>query len=255
MVRLIKSYQSISSRINLDFLKILQKIKCSKSLFSGSRFLTVVSTLFSVCFHRNIPQWVFWCLVLIWFLIKFLVWQSLVQFYVPFFAFYHCGDTFFGYELESGSSSSLYVFGTVVAEISLIRYWFFNFSKITLFSQFLHLSIETYSWTWVNFVSIFVSVLLFYLFGLVTNILPSTPQGEFYAMCYILAQPSVWLLGKFLPISVLCMNYFTFSCRGLGCINFTTVRCNSVLSSNQSCKMVSRTKNALNLHPISNLHL
>ena len=65
---------------------------------------------------------IFYYLVLIRFLIKFLVWQSLAQFYVPFFAFYHCGDTFFGYELESGSSSSLYVFGTVVAEISLIRY-------------------------------------------------------------------------------------------------------------------------------------
>merc|ERR1711892_308102 len=75
----------------------------------------------------------------------------------------------------------MYVFGTVVAEVSLI-------------SQFLHLSIETYTWTCINLVAVSVSLLLFYLFGIVTNVLPATGQGEFYAMCYILAQPIIWLI-------------------------------------------------------------
>ena len=52
----------------------------------------------------------------------FSVWQSLVQFYVPYFAFQQIGETYQGLGLESGSSVSMYVFGTVVAEVSLVRY-------------------------------------------------------------------------------------------------------------------------------------
>jgi magnesium-transporting ATPase (P-type) len=79
------------------------------------------------------------------------IWQSLVQFYIPLFIFAYSGESFQGYGLESGSSISFYTFGTLVANASL-------------FSQFLHLGIETFTWTWINVVSIFFRYLLFYIF-------------------------------------------------------------------------------------------
>ena len=132
---------------------------------------------------------------------SFSVWQSVTQFFIPYWACTTIGETYQGTGLESGSSISIYVFGTLVAEISLIRSVFFVLSSPSdndmWISQFLHLSIETYTWTWINALSLLVSMLLFYVFGIVTNILPATGQGEFYAICYMLAQPIMWLIGKY----------------------------------------------------------
>lgn len=64
------------------------------------------------------------------------------------------------------------------------------------FSQFLHLGIETFTWTWLHFTAIIISYLLFYIFGIVSGVLHGTGQGEYYAMIYLLAQPTTYLTGK-----------------------------------------------------------
>ena len=72
-------------------------------------------------------------------------------------------------------------------------------------SQFLHLGIETFTWTWLHFTAIIISYLLFYIFGIVTGVLQATGQGEYYAMIYLLAQPTTYFTGK-LPIFFLITN-------------------------------------------------
>ena len=103
-------------------------------------------------------------------------------------------------------------------------------------SQFLHLSIETYTWTWINLVAVSVSLLLFYLFGIVTNVLPATGQGEFYAMCYILAQPIIWLIGRLAQFD----NFKgAFSGGDVDSVRTTAFDNHSLLSCDQSSRMVS----------------
>ena len=77
------------------------------------------------------------------------------------------------------------------------------------FSQFLHLGIETFTWTWLHFTAIIISYLLFYIFGIVSGVLQGTGQGEYYAMIYLLAQPTTYLTGEEISKKPTLILYFS----------------------------------------------
>lgn len=80
-----------------------------------------------------------------------------------------------------------------------MSFYLFEIEINDYFSQFLHLGIETFTWTWLHFTAIIISYLLFYIFGIVSGVLHGTGQGEYYAMIYLLAQPTTYLTGKNSP--------------------------------------------------------
>jgi len=109
------------------------------------------------------------------------------------------------------------------------------------FSQFLHLGIETFTWTWLHFTAIIISYLLFYIFGIVSGVLHGTGQGEYYAMIYLLAQPTTYLTGKKkLMQHESCLLFFSTS--DWMCVSTTPPDAYSLHKRDQSKQMVYSTQ-------------
>ena len=94
--------------------------------------------------------------------------QSLVQFFIPYYIY----STPTGH-FNAESTIGIMTWGTIVTAGCLL-------------STFMHLSVDTKTWTWIHFVTIVVSYFAFLLIGLVTNILPSTGQAEYWSMEYMM---------------------------------------------------------------------
>ena len=186
--------------------------------------------------NKMFRWWVFWVTLID------SMWQSAVQYFIPYFTYAITSESYLGEQLETGSSISFYCFGTIVANASLFRSVFY-LSEIEIngyFSQFLHLGIETFTWTWLHFTAIIISYLLFYIFGIVSGVLHGTGQGEYYAMIYLLAQPTTYLTGKNKPRKNSCLSIFSTS--DWMCVSATPSNAYSLHKRDQSKQMVYSTQ-------------
>jgi len=100
--------------------------------------------------------------------------QASVQFFIPYGIFFDTN------QFANESTISVWTFGTIVAAGCLL-------------STFLHLGIDTMSWTCTHVFFLAFSYSLFLAIGLASNALPSTGQNEFWIMEYLFSDLWSWL--------------------------------------------------------------
>ncbi|XP_066518779.1 phospholipid-transporting ATPase VA [Hoplias malabaricus] len=119
------------------------------------------------------------------------VYQSLVCFFIPYFAY-------------AGSDVDLFTWGTPI-------------TTLALFTILLHLGIETKTWTWMNWASIVFSIVLFFIVALCYNASCPTcyfPSNPYWTMQRLLGDPLFYLLCIVTPIAALLPRYFYRACQG-----------------------------------------
>ncbi|XP_040039900.2 phospholipid-transporting ATPase VA isoform X2 [Gasterosteus aculeatus] len=117
--------------------------------------------------------------------------QSLVCFFIPYFAY-------------ADSDVDLFTWGTPVTTLALL----------TILVQ---LGVETKTWTWMNWFSIFFSLSLFFSVSLCYNAsCPScfSPPSPYWSMQRLLGEPLFYLLCVLTPVAALLPRYFYRACRG-----------------------------------------
>nr|XP_019936884.1 PREDICTED: probable phospholipid-transporting ATPase VA [Paralichthys olivaceus] len=117
--------------------------------------------------------------------------QSLVCFFIPYFAY-------------SDSDVDLFTWGTPI-------------TSLALFTILLHLGIETKTWTWMNWLSISFSVALFFTVALCYNASCPTcysPSNPYWTMQRLLQDPLFYLLCVITPVAALLPRYFYRACQG-----------------------------------------
>nr|XP_023656655.1 probable phospholipid-transporting ATPase VA [Paramormyrops kingsleyae] len=117
--------------------------------------------------------------------------QSLVCFFIPYFAY-------------SDSDADLFSWGTPITSLALL-------------TILLHLGIETKTWTWLNWASIAFSVALFLAIALFYNAsCPSCypPSNPYWTIQRQLANPLFYLLCLITPVAALLPRYFYRACQG-----------------------------------------
>ena len=114
--------------------------------------------------------------------------QASVQFFIPYGIFFDAN------QFANESTISVWTFGTIVAagyemkHICPFKNWF-----RCLLATFMHLGIDTMSWTWAHVFFLAFSYSLFLAIGLASNALPSTGQNEFWIMEYLFSDLWSWL--------------------------------------------------------------
>ncbi|KAL6107638.1 atp10a [Pungitius sinensis] len=117
--------------------------------------------------------------------------QSLVCFFIPYFAY-------------ADSDVDLFTWGTPITTLALV----------TILVQ---LGIETKTWTWMNWFSIFFSLSLFFAVSLCYNAsCPScfSPPSPYWSMQRLLGEPLFYLLCVLTPVAALLPRYFYRACQG-----------------------------------------
>uniref|UniRef100_A0A8D3DMB3 Phospholipid-transporting ATPase n=1 Tax=Scophthalmus maximus TaxID=52904 RepID=A0A8D3DMB3_SCOMX len=117
--------------------------------------------------------------------------QSLVCFFIPYFAY-------------ADSDVDLFTWGTPI-------------TSLALFTILLHLGIETKTWTWMNWLSIAFSVALFLTVALCYNASCPTcysPSNPYWTMQRLLQDPLFYLLCVITPVAALLPRYFYRACQG-----------------------------------------
>ncbi|KAI5109536.1 putative phospholipid-transporting ATPase VA, partial [Silurus meridionalis] len=119
------------------------------------------------------------------------IYQSLICFFIPYFAY-------------ADSDVDLFTWGTPI-------------TTLALFTILLQLGIETKTWTWMNWVSIAFSILLFFTVALCYNASCPTcysPSNPYWSMQRLLGDPLFYLLCVVTPITALLPRYFYRACQG-----------------------------------------
>ncbi|KAL1023400.1 hypothetical protein UPYG_G00040340 [Umbra pygmaea] len=119
------------------------------------------------------------------------IYQSLVCFFIPYFAY-------------ADSDVDLFTWGTPITTLALL----------TILT---HLGIETKTWTWLNWLSIFFSVCLFFTVALCYNAsCPScySPSSPYWTMQTLLGEPVFYLLCILTPAAALMPRYVYRACQG-----------------------------------------
>ncbi|XP_075937632.1 phospholipid-transporting ATPase VA isoform X2 [Anarhichas minor] len=117
--------------------------------------------------------------------------QSLVCFFIPYFAY-------------ADSDVDLFTWGTPITTLALL-------------TILVHLGIETKTWTWMNWMSISFSVLLFFTVSLSYNAsCPAcfSPSNSYWSMQRLLQDPLFYLLCVLTPVAALLPRYFYRACQG-----------------------------------------
>ncbi|XP_061082845.1 phospholipid-transporting ATPase VA [Conger conger] len=117
--------------------------------------------------------------------------QSIVCFFVPYFAY-------------ADSDVDLFTWGTPI-------------TTLALFTILLHLSIETKTWTWLNWASILFSVGLFFTVALCYNAscpVCYPPSNPYWTMHRLLGDPLFYLLCVVTPVVAVLPRYFYRACQG-----------------------------------------
>uniref|UniRef100_A0A8C6TDU4 Phospholipid-transporting ATPase n=1 Tax=Neogobius melanostomus TaxID=47308 RepID=A0A8C6TDU4_9GOBI len=117
--------------------------------------------------------------------------QSLVCFFIPYFAY-------------ADSGVDLFTWGTPI-------------TTIALFTILLHLGVETKTWTWMNWLSICFSVALFFTVALCYNASCPTcysPSNPYWTIQRLLQDPLFYFLCIITPCSALLPRYFYRACQG-----------------------------------------
>ncbi|KAM6939348.1 phospholipid-transporting ATPase VA [Lycodopsis pacificus] len=117
--------------------------------------------------------------------------QSLVCFFIPYFAY-------------ADSDVDLFTWGTPITSLSLL-------------TILVHLGIETKTWTWMNWTSVSFSVLLFFTVSLSYNAsCPAcfSPSNPYWSMQRLLQDPLFYLLCVLTPVAALLPRYFYRACQG-----------------------------------------
>ncbi|KAG7228709.1 hypothetical protein INR49_008487 [Caranx melampygus] len=117
--------------------------------------------------------------------------QSLVCFFIPYFAY-------------ADSGVDLFTWGTPI-------------TTIALFTILLHLGIETKTWTWMNWLSITFSIALFFTVALCYNASCPTcysPSNPYWTMQRLLQDPLFYLLCVITPVAALLPRYLYRACQG-----------------------------------------
>ncbi|XP_054646372.1 phospholipid-transporting ATPase VA [Dunckerocampus dactyliophorus] len=117
--------------------------------------------------------------------------QSLVCFFIPYFAY-------------ADSDVDLFTWGTPI-------------TTLAVFTILLHLGIETKTWTWLNWLSVSVSVALFFTVALCYNASCPTcysPSNPYWTMQRLLQDPTFYLLCLITPGAALLPRYFYRACQG-----------------------------------------
>ncbi|XP_069780829.1 phospholipid-transporting ATPase VD isoform X2 [Narcine bancroftii] len=130
------------------------------------------------CSEAYLPS-IFWISILDAF------YQSLVCFFVPYFVY-------------SDSDVDIYTFGTPI-----------NTSMLCII--FLHLIIEGKTWTWIHWVFMLGSVLLYFVFALIyggTCVNCNPPSNPYWIMEHQLKQPLFYLVCAFATLIALLPRYF-----------------------------------------------
>lgn len=103
------------------------------------------------------------------------VYQALSQFFIPFGIYFSSNGQF-----SPEGTISVWTWGTIVAAGCLL-------------ATFLHLGIDTMSWTWIHPVVLTLSYCSFLVVALIFNALPSTGQNEYFTMAYLFSDLWSWL--------------------------------------------------------------
>ncbi|XP_029110015.1 probable phospholipid-transporting ATPase VA isoform X1 [Scleropages formosus] len=117
--------------------------------------------------------------------------QSLVCFFIPYFAY-------------ADSDVDLFTWGTPI-------------TSLALFTILLHLGIETKTWTWLNWASIAFSIGLFFSVALCYHSSCPTcfsPSNPYWTMQRLLGDPLFYLICVITPVSALLPRYFYRACQG-----------------------------------------
>ncbi|KAJ8350862.1 hypothetical protein SKAU_G00259920 [Synaphobranchus kaupii] len=117
--------------------------------------------------------------------------QSVVCFFIPYFAY-------------ADSDVDLFTWGTPI-------------TTLALFTILLHLSIETKTWTWLNWASILFSVSLFFTVALCYNTscpVCYPPSNPYWTMQRLLGDPLFYLLCVITPVLAVLPRYFYRACQG-----------------------------------------
>ncbi|XP_068599691.1 phospholipid-transporting ATPase VA [Brachionichthys hirsutus] len=116
--------------------------------------------------------------------------QSLICFFIPYFAY-------------ADSDVDLFTWATPI-------------TTIALFTILVHLGIETKTWTWMNWLSITFSVVLFFSVALCYN--ASCPacytSNPYWTMQRLLQDPLFYALCVITPVTALLPRYFYRACQG-----------------------------------------
>ncbi|CBY21145.1 unnamed protein product [Oikopleura dioica] len=144
-------------------------INATLDRFLPSSLLMNKPSLYQFCAeNKSYQPFLFWVAMLDSIL------QASVQFFIPY------GIFFDGNQFSNESTISVWTFGTIVAAGCLL-------------ATFLHLGIDTMSWTWAHVFFLGFSYSLFLVIGLASNALPSTGQNEFWIMEYLFSDLWSWL--------------------------------------------------------------
>ncbi|XP_006639297.2 phospholipid-transporting ATPase VA [Lepisosteus oculatus] len=111
--------------------------------------------------------------------------QSLVCFFIPYFAY-------------ADSDVDLFTWGTPITTLSL-------------FTILLHLGIETKTWTWLNWASIIFSITLFFMVAFCYNASCPTcysPSNPYWTIQRLMADPLFYLFCIVTPVVALLPRYF-----------------------------------------------
>ncbi|XP_028260278.1 probable phospholipid-transporting ATPase VA [Parambassis ranga] len=117
--------------------------------------------------------------------------QSLICFFIPYFTY-------------ADSEVDLFTWGTPI-------------TTLTLFTILLHLGIETKTWTWMNWLSITFSIVLFFTVALCYNASCPTcysPSNPYWTMQRLLQDPLFYLLCIITPVAALLPRYLYRACQG-----------------------------------------
>ncbi|KAI1899548.1 hypothetical protein AGOR_G00062920 [Albula goreensis] len=117
--------------------------------------------------------------------------QSIVCFFIPYFAY-------------ADSDVDLFTWGTPI-------------TTLALFTILLHLSIETKTWTWLNWASIIFSISLFFTVALCYSAscpICYPPSNPYWSMHRLLGDPLFYLLCVITPVVALLPRYFYRACQG-----------------------------------------
>ncbi|TRY54634.1 hypothetical protein DNTS_001615 [Danionella cerebrum] len=118
--------------------------------------------------------------------------QSLICFFIPYFAYVD-------------SDVDLFTWGTPI-------------TTLALFTILLHLGIETKTWTWLNWVSIGFSIVLFFTVALFYSATCptcfSSPSNTYWTMQKLLGDPLFYLLCVLTPVAALLPRYCYRACQG-----------------------------------------
>uniref|UniRef100_A0A3Q3WF51 Phospholipid-transporting ATPase n=1 Tax=Mola mola TaxID=94237 RepID=A0A3Q3WF51_MOLML len=120
--------------------------------------------------------------------------QSLVCFFVPYFAY-------------ADSDVDLFTWGTPITTLALL-------------TILVHLGIETKTWTWMNWLSIAFSIALFFTVALCYNASCPTcysPSNPYWTMQRLLQDPLFYLLCVITPVAALLPRYFYRACQSTLC--------------------------------------